>query len=137
MPAKKKSLTTGKKKAAPKPAPMDQFDSPIDPGLEEPQAGDVSIDSLGSPDEIHGDTNPLAEPEAASSNPVNDQNPPPLGPKQKYFESPDGRIYVGPAGAVSIPDPQNKNQDIRAQRGPSPQLHRVIPKKEPKEPSSL
>ena len=30
---------------------------------------------------------------------------PVLGPKQKYFETPDGRILVGPSDAASIPDP--------------------------------
>lgn len=41
---------------------------------------------------------------------------PALGPKQKYFESPDGRVYAGPAQFQSIPDPDNPNIEINAQR---------------------
>lgn len=44
---------------------------------------------------------------------------PKLGPKQKYFETPDGRIYAGPDDMSSIPDPLNPGREINPMRLPT------------------
>lgn len=41
---------------------------------------------------------------------------PSCGPNQRYFEAPDGRIYVGPRDASSIPDPLNEDVEINPKR---------------------
>lgn len=35
---------------------------------------------------------------------------------QQYFETPDGRLYVGPADQHSIPDPENPKSEINPMR---------------------
>lgn len=39
-----------------------------------------------------------------------------LGPKERYFESPDGRIYIGPIDQPSIPDPLHHGREINPMR---------------------
>lgn len=57
--------------------------------------------------------------EAASSAPALQA----LGKGQKYFETPDGRILVGPKDSGSIPDPENPNSEVNPMRLPTPILH--------------
>lgn len=78
---------------------------------------DVQEDSHAEREGISGDA--PAAPQTAQI----ESGLPPLGPKEKYFEAPDGRVFVGPHDASSIPDPRT-GHEINPMRGASLRLHR-------------
>lgn len=109
-----------KKAKAIKVKKVDEFDPSIDDGLDglnsDDGLGENTVDSpVDAADELEGSPKDgLIVPKAISTSGI-----PVLGQNQKYFEAPDGFICVGPAEAVSVPDPRDKNREIRPQRGAS------------------
>lgn len=134
MPPKKKSVKTGKKIKTPFGHKLEEPELAIEQeenSLDLNDDNSTVVDSTDSPSEKVGDENGSeretisgdAETPAAPETTQVKEAPSPLGPKERYFEAPDGRIYKGPIDAPSIPDPIT-GKEINPMRGPSPRLHR-------------